>query len=120
MKKITPLLFAFLVILVTSCSNSPESRIKNVILMIGDGMGLAQITAGRIHVSGPDGQIAMDKMPVTGFVRTHSLDRLVTDSAAAATAMATGTKTNNGTIAITARKRLFVDGKSQSNRLGLS
>jgi len=75
------------------------TRVKNVILMIGDGMGLAQVAAARIRAVGPDGRLHMDRMPVTGFVTTHS-EQLVTDSAAGATALATGYKTNNGMVSV--------------------
>lgn len=78
----------------------PADRAKNVILLIGDGMGIAQITAARIRAVGPGGMLNMDRMPVTGFVRTHSADQLITDSAAGATAYATGHKTNNGMISV--------------------
>ncbi|MBI2844636.1 MAG: alkaline phosphatase [Armatimonadetes bacterium] len=71
---------------------------KNIILMIGDGMGLAHVAAARTVSVGPGGRLAMDAMPVVGFVTTHSVNALITDSAAAATAYATGVKTNNGVI----------------------
>ena len=57
---------------------------KNVILFIGDGMGLAQVTAGKIV----KGKLEMERCPVTGLVTTWSSRSLVTDSAAAATALA--------------------------------
>lgn len=71
---------------------------RNIILMIADGAGVTHYTAARIYLVGRDGQLAVDLMPVVGLVTTHSANRLVTDSAAAATAMATGHKTNNGYI----------------------
>jgi len=71
---------------------------KNVILLIGDGMGFAQVTAARIYHVGPDGDLNMDTLDYTGYVSTHSLNSLVTDSAAAGTALATGKKTNNRII----------------------
>lgn len=78
-----------------------ESRtIKNVILLIGDGTGLAQITAGQYAIVGPDGLLHMQTMPVTGFVKTHSSDNLITDSASGATAYSCGLKTYNGAIGV--------------------
>lgn len=74
---------------------------RNIVLMIGDGMGMAHVAAARTALGGPDGRLAMDSMTTTGFVTTHSANSLVTDSAAAGTAYATGTKTNNGTISLT-------------------
>ncbi|MBN1397094.1 MAG: alkaline phosphatase, partial [Bacteroidetes bacterium] len=78
----------------------PDSQIKNVIFMIGDGMGLTQVASARIGALGAGGKLDMEKMPVTGLVRTHSANRLITCSAASGTALSTGYKTNNGLIAI--------------------
>ncbi|MGH1362556.1 MAG: alkaline phosphatase [Calditrichia bacterium] len=75
-----------------------DGPIKNIIFLIGDGMGLTQMSAGRITANGADGTLAIEKMPVTGIVHTHAKDKLVTDSAASATALASGVKTNNGMI----------------------
>lgn len=78
-----------------------EKKVKNVILMIGDGTGLAQIASGQLAIVGPDGLLHMQTMPVTGIVKTHSSDNLITDSAAGATAYACGLKTYNGAIGVT-------------------
>lgn len=77
------------------------AKARNVILFIGDGMGAEHRRAARWLRAGQEGVLAMDDMPVTGAARTSSANRLVTDSAAAATAMATGVKTNNGVIGLT-------------------
>lgn len=77
-----------------------SNTIKNVILLIGDGTGLAQITAGQYAIVGPDGLLHMQTMPVTGFVKTHSSDNLITDSASGATAYSCGLKTYNGAIGV--------------------
>jgi alkaline phosphatase len=71
---------------------------RAIILMIGDGMGEAHRFAGRWSVVGQNGALAMDPLPYGGWQRTSSADNPVTDSAAAATALATGVKTNNGVI----------------------
>ncbi len=74
-------------------------RAKNIILMVPDGMGLADVTAARIFKFGPDGdRLAFERMPVIGYQSTHSADSTVTDSAAAASAWACGEKFNNGEI----------------------
>jgi alkaline phosphatase len=73
-------------------------KVRNVIVCIGDGMGLNQIALARLKVAGADGKLYMERMPVTGLVRTHSTSSLVTDSAAAGTALASGVKTTNGMI----------------------
>ena len=77
---------------------------KNVILLIGDGMGFPQLTLARIDKADENlskyasVELSMDGMQQTGYVSTSSANSFVTDSAPAATAMATGNKTNNGVI----------------------
>lgn len=73
----------------------PDKKIKNVILLIGDGMSFAQISAARIHSKGADGLLHLERMPVSGMIKTHSTNNLITDSGAASTALATGVKTVN-------------------------
>lgn len=79
-------------------ANITGGRPQNVILMIGDGMSFNHVALTRYHAVGPDGRLYMEQLPVTGSLRTHSANRLITDSAAAATAMACGIKTDNGRI----------------------
>ncbi len=76
-----------------SASSSP-----GIILFIGDGMGEAHRTAARWASVGQDGALAMDALPFSGWASTAAADGSITDSAAAATAMATGVKTDNGVI----------------------
>lgn len=64
-----------------------DRAVRNIIFLIGDGMGTAQIAAARIRAHGAGGWLAMDRMPVVGHVKTYSADQLVTDSAAAGTIM---------------------------------
>ncbi|MBO5736636.1 MAG: alkaline phosphatase [Clostridia bacterium] len=68
---------------------------KNVILMIGDGMGPNQIKAGELYRGEA---LAMQQFPYMTTVETRSYNEIVTDSAAAATALATGVRTNNGVV----------------------
>ena len=75
---------------------------RNVILMIGDGMGFEQVKAASLYAAGKEGALAFEPY-YRGEVTTHSLDSCrtgahATDSAAAATAMATGHKTANGRL----------------------
>lgn len=70
---------------------------KNIIFLIGDGMGLAQITAG-MYANG--NKLAMEKMKHVGLMKTHSADKLITDSAAGATAFSIGKKSYNGAIGV--------------------
>lgn len=76
------------------------ARAKNVILLLGDGMGAAHRTAARL-VSRPasggrtSAPLAMDRMPITGLVMTSSLNSVITDSSPGMAAYVTGHKSNN-------------------------
>ncbi len=72
-------------------------KVKNIIFMIGDGMGLEQISAAWVCNGG---KLNLDNFTYVGLQRTYSANKLVTDSAAAGSALATGQKTNNGMIAM--------------------
>ncbi|MEW4371048.1 alkaline phosphatase [Paenibacillus kandeliae] len=93
---------------------------KNVILFIGDGMGEASRNAIRYATVGKNGTLEMDNMPVSGLVRTSSSDSLVTDSAAAATAIATGVKTYNGAIGVDANKKPVTTIMELAKKAGMS
>ena len=71
---------------------------KNVILLIGDGMGTNQIKAGSLTIQG---ELFIEKLPNRCFVETRSADSETTDSAASGTALATGVRTNNGYVGVT-------------------
>lgn len=83
-----------------------ERRARNVIVLIGDGMGVSTLTAARIHqgqTAGVDGvsfEPAMDRLQRTALVKTYSHDSQVADSAPTATAILAGIKTRNGIIGI--------------------
>ncbi len=67
--------------------------------MVPDGMGLASVTAARIFRNGPNGQgLHMETLSTIGYQRTHSANSATTDSAAAASAWASGEKFRNGEI----------------------
>jgi alkaline phosphatase len=74
-----------------------KKQTKNVILLIGDGMGLTQIYAG---YTANKGQLSLFNIPTQGLSITKASDSYITDSAAGATAMATGHKTNNRFISV--------------------
>lgn len=74
-------------------------KVKNIIFMIGDGMGYEQISAAWVCNGG---KLNLDNFSKIGIQRTYSANKLVTDSAAAGTALATGHKTNNGMVAMNA------------------
>jgi alkaline phosphatase len=72
---------------------------KNIIFMVPDGMGLANVTAARIFKHGSEGgNLHLEKLSTIGYQRTHAVDSSVTDSAAAASAWASGDKFRNGEI----------------------
>jgi alkaline phosphatase len=92
---------ALTAIVVVSCAAAVASAVpefpKNIVLLIGDGMGPAQVTAAKIHA----GELNMERLPMGGLQCTFAHDALVTDSAASGTALATGYKTSNGAISVT-------------------
>lgn len=77
--------------------STPMQSAKNIILMIGDGMGLTQISAG-IYSNG--NKMAFERFKHIGFHKCYAFDDLVTDSAAGATAFSCGVKTYNGAIGV--------------------
>lgn len=82
-----------------------QATARNVILLVGDGMGQAHRLGGQLLIAGRTGRLAMDRFPHAGLMGTMSADpdHFVTDSAAAATALATGHKTANGAVAVDLR-----------------
>ena len=130
MKKILALLLALILIL-CSCAKAPEQwytdgeivytaeqmeefvsaeykKPKNVIFMIGDGMGLNDLQLSRENCETLfEFGLAIDYLPNVGTATTRSLNSEVTDSAASATALATGTKTNNKMIGMNPDKSLL-------------
>lgn len=88
--------------LVAARHPSAPSVARNVIYIQGDGMGIAHREFIRLALAGKTGELKMNQLPVAGLVHTSSLDpdEAVTDSAAAATAFATGVKSYNGAIGV--------------------
>lgn len=80
-----------------------QPQVKNVILMIGDGMGLAHVAA--TSISQDNKPLNLERAHSIGLTKTHSATNRVTDSAASGTAIATGTKTYNGAIGLDANKQ---------------
>jgi alkaline phosphatase len=79
-----------------STGYGPRRKVKNIILMIGDGMGTAQIYAGITANKG----LNIERFKYIGFSKTYSADRYVTDSGAGGTAISTGVKTKNYSIGV--------------------
>ncbi|QQY79554.1 alkaline phosphatase [Keratinibaculum paraultunense] len=127
-KKIYSLILSFILVLsiflqtniyaiAENMDKDSQKPVKNIILLIGDGMGESHITLGRILKGS---ELYMDSMPYNGTVSTHPLpqeEKWVTDSAAAGTALATGVKTYNGYISVDKNKKPLetILEKSQKN-----
>ena len=78
-------------------SDQRNIAVKNIILLIGDGNGLTQISSS---VLANGGNLTLTQLKSIGFLKTQSADDFTTDSAAAGTALATGSKTNNRAIGV--------------------
>jgi len=87
-------------------ASAQAKPVKYVFMMIGDGMAMPQRNAAALYLANLDGDglhpgvkpLVMDSLPVQGMATTYSANAVITDSAAAATALATGHKTNSGVI----------------------
>jgi len=83
-----------------------QQRAKNVILFVGDGMGVATITAARIFegqqkgIDGEGNQLAFEKLPYVALSKTYSANQQTADSAPTMTAIVTGVKTNDRLISV--------------------
>jgi alkaline phosphatase len=89
---------------------------KNIILMIGDGMGLAQVYSG---MTANGGHLFLENFKNIGFSKTDSSDKYVTDSAAGATALSAGVKTYNGAIGVDPDKKPVVHIVEMAMKKGL-
>lgn len=90
MKKLVIFLFAGL--LLASNNVEAQNKPKNVIFMIGDGMGLAQMYAGMVANGN---KLQLERCKIIGFSKTYSASNFTTDSGAGGTALACGVKTKN-------------------------
>jgi len=87
-----------LILLITLCCftvQSQNSKKPNIIMMIGDGMGLSHISSGMYS---NNNYTSLERSKYVGLIKTHSSNRLITDSAAAGTAMSSGIKTKNTVV----------------------
>ncbi|XP_039505524.1 intestinal-type alkaline phosphatase [Pimephales promelas] len=98
--------------LTASLSMTPNTqRAKNLILFLGDGMGISTVTAARIMKGQMDGKtgeesvLAMDTFPYLALSKTYNVDQQMPDSAATATAYLCGVKANYGTLGLSAAAR---------------
>ncbi|HVK24313.1 MAG TPA: alkaline phosphatase [Actinokineospora sp.] len=83
-----------------------QAEVKNIIYLVGDGMGRTHVNAGRQRLYGAAGRLNMEKMPYLGSVATYAVEKgsdqpaLVTDSASSATAWSSGVKTYNAALGV--------------------
>lgn len=79
---------------------------RNIILFVGDGMGISTLTAARIFAgqqrgeSGEENRLSFEEFPYTGLIKTYNVDAQTPDSAGTMTAMVSGVKTNAGVLAV--------------------
>ncbi|MEW6107788.1 MAG: alkaline phosphatase [Nitrospirota bacterium] len=114
MKKFASLISIAVSLFIVSSSFSAETsyksrkEVKNIILMVPDGMGLADVTAARITRNGIDGvPLYFETLKRIGYQRTYSEDNTITDSAAAASAWSCGEKFANGEICYHSDGRMY-------------
>ncbi len=93
------------------------SHPKNIILLIGDGMGISQITGGLYENMN---WLNLERFPVIGLHKSYSADSLVTDSAAGATAFSIGIKSKNGYLGIDSSKKSHITILEESVIRGLA
>lgn len=99
---------AVLTATLAGCASAPppaSPHPKNIIFFLGDGMGINTLTAARIYAVGEDGNLTLDTLPESAFVKTFSNDAQTTDSAAAMSAYMTGKKVNNGVLSMSGDTR---------------
>jgi alkaline phosphatase len=82
------------------CAGVVQAKPKNIIFFVGDGMGPEQVKAAGIYAYGAPGTLSFESFPYQGRLTTYSANSSIPDSAAAATAMATGFKVNNDVISM--------------------
>jgi len=102
-----------------SCNFSAqtEPRAKNIIFLIGDGMGLHQMYAAQTVNGGP---LNIERATHVGLQKTNSADKYITDSAASGTAMACGKKTKNGMIGMDSTKHELVSILKEAEQNGMA
>lgn len=103
---------ALLIAAVLAVPAAAAEKARNVVLFIGDGMGVSTLTAARIleaqrrGADGASNRLAFERFPDLALVRTYSADALVIESAASASALLTGHRTRNGAIGVSDQARI--------------
>lgn len=114
-------------------SGSDDNAIKNVIYLLGDGMGRTHVTAARERFYGANGKLHMETMPAVGQVSTYAVEKssgqpgqadfapnYVTDSASAATAWSSGVKTYNAALGVDAKGAIVPTVMEKAHAAGLA
>lgn len=113
--KINPLFVLLLLIpAFVGCSSKPQPAAKYIFLFIGDGMGAPQVGVTESYLSYLEGKQGGEKLtfsafPVYGVADSYSADAIITDSSAAGTAIASGTKTCNGMVGVAEDGETYVN-----------
>ncbi len=94
---ILPVILVFCTCSIYDKPDKQGSKVKNIILMIGDGMGVSQVYAG---ITANHGQLNIERCKNIGFIKTYSASDYTTDSGAGATAFSIGKKTYNGACGV--------------------
>lgn len=102
-----------------------DAPAKNVIVFVGDGMGISTVTASRIYRTqnedadqpGEEGSLSFERFPYTALLKTYAVDRQVTDSAASATALFCGAKTKMAMLGLSARANVSECDSAVGNEL---
>lgn len=96
---------------------------KNIVLIIGDGMGFGSLRLASLHAHGAPDKLAMESLPAVGMCTTSSGNAMVTDSAASGTALSSGYKTDNGALGVTmdkeGRRTIAEEAKASGRAVGL-
>ncbi|MFF1557893.1 alkaline phosphatase [Streptomyces sp. NPDC058279] len=115
----------------TTANSAPQNdgrgrEIRNVIYLLGDGMGRTHVTAARDRYYGAGGKLTMETLPFTGAVATYAVEKgtakpsLVTDSASSATAWSTGVKTYNAAIGVDSYEKKVATLMEQAKAAGFA
>lgn len=94
--------FLVLLFFISTLTYAQQNKPKNIIFMVGDGMGAAQTYAGMVMNGN---KLNLERVKICGFHKSYSADDIITDSAAGATAFSIGKKTKNGAIGVDANDK---------------
>lgn len=96
----------------------PSTRPENLIIFVADGLGFAHLSAARTALHGMGGGAVWDRFTTTGWHRPHSATGFLVDSAASATALATGQPTHYGRVGVDTEARPLLNLFERASRVG--